>query len=72
MNRQLRQIKKYLERGPEPGCPPFDRYAYNAFSWQAAYYTIHGKTEEERIEAARLRDLASSKSRSMATQEVRA
>lgn len=68
MNRQLRQIKRYLEQGPEPGCTPFDRYAYNAFAWQARWFVTNGKNEEERTEAARLRDLACQKSREMQTQ----
>lgn len=65
MNRQLRQIKRHLEQGPEPGCTPFDHYAYNTFSWQAAWFAIHGKTEQDRTEGARLRDLACQKSREM-------
>lgn len=68
MNRQLRQLKRYLTHGPEPDCTPFDRYAYNVFSWQAAYWTIHGKTEQDRAEAVRLRDLANAKSREMQSQ----
>lgn len=68
MNRQLHQIKRYLEHGSENDCSPFDKYAYNAFSWQAAYYVIHGKTEQDRTEGARLRDLASQKSREIQTQ----
>lgn len=65
MNRQLRRIKRYLERGPEPDCQPFDHYAYNAFSWQAAWFITNGKSQEERDEAARLRDLACAKSREL-------
>lgn len=65
MNRQLRRLKRYLEHGPEKDCTPFDRYAYNTFSWQAQWFTIHGKTEEERLEAKRLRELACMKSREM-------
>lgn len=65
MNHQLRRLKRYLEKGPEPDCQPFDRYAYNAFSWQAAFWINHGKTQADRMEAARLRDLACEKSRAM-------
>lgn len=65
MNRQLRQIKRSLEKGPERDCTPFDRYAYNAFSWQAQWFVTNGKTAADRTEATRLRDLACEKSHAM-------
>lgn len=67
MNRQLRQIKRYLEIGPEKGCSPFDKYAYNTFSWQAKWYATNGKTEQDRTEGARLCALACEKSHAMTT-----
>ena len=69
MNRDIRRLQQDLELPRPVGYQPFDRYAYNAFSWQAAYWTIHGRTEEERQEAARLKGIACQKSRKMVTHE---
>jgi len=63
MNRQIRRLRRDLEKPRPKGYEPFDRYAYNAFSWTAAYWMIYAKTEEERMEAGRLRDVACQKSR---------
>lgn len=65
MNRQLCQIKRYLERGPEKGCSPFDRHAYNVFGWQAQWFASNGKTQTDRREGARLCALACEKSHAM-------
>jgi hypothetical protein len=70
MNRQLIRLKRYLERGPEKGCTPFDRYAYNTFSWQAKWYATNGKTEQDRTEGTRLCELACEMSRAMKAMEA--
>lgn len=67
MNRGIRRLRRQLEKPQPKSEQPYDRYTYNAFSWQAAYWSIYAKTEEERIEAARLRDIASQKSRALVT-----
>lgn len=67
MNRDLQRLRQDLEQPRPANHEPFDRYAYNAFAWQAAYWTIHGRTEEERQEAVRLRSIACQKSREMQT-----
>lgn len=65
MNRQILKLRRDIEQGAPKNCSPYDRYAYNAFSWQAAHWAIHGKTQEERDEATRLRAIAIEKSKAM-------
>lgn len=52
-------------QGAPKGCTPFNRYSYNAFASQAAYWAIHAKTQAERDEATRLRQVAIEKSNAM-------
>jgi hypothetical protein len=66
VNKDLRRLKRDIEKGSASQGQPFDRYAYNAFSWQAKHWMTYGKTQEERKEAARLHDLAVQKSRELA------
>ena len=66
MNRAIRQLRCDLEKPRPKGYEPFDKYAYNAFSWQAAYWMVYAKSVEERAEAFRLRDVACQKSREAA------
>lgn len=63
MNRDIRRLRRYLEKPQPKNEQPFDRYAFNAFGWQAAYWFNHAKTEVERLEAARLRDVATQRSK---------
>ncbi len=65
MNRQLQRLRRVRYHGAPKGCSPYDRYAYNAFAWCAAWWTIHAKTPEEREEATRLKDAAIAKSKAM-------
>lgn len=62
MNRQIRRLRRYLEK-PQPQLDhPFDYYSFNAFAWQAAYWSVYAKTQEERDEATRLKGVANAKS----------
>lgn len=65
MNRQIRALRRDLEKPRPKGYEPFDRYAYNAFAWSAKWWETNAKTQEERTEATRLRAVAIQKSKEM-------
>lgn len=65
MRSEIQKLHRDLELPRPEGYEPFDRYAYNALSWQAAYWAIHARAQEERDEASRLRDVAVAKSKAM-------
>jgi hypothetical protein len=69
MNREILTLYRYLTEGAPKGCTPFNRYSYNAFASQAAYWAIHAKSEAERQEATRLRQVAIEKSNEMREEE---
>lgn len=69
MNRELLRLQRQLIDGPVKCGEPFDRYAYNVFSWSAQHLFYQAKTDEERELCLFLKEMAIRKSKSMLAEE---